>query len=69
VTQPLLLFRSRVDHVVEPVNARLVLEGVRSENVTEVVLENSFHVATLDHDAPLIFERSVEFAQEQVGSR
>jgi carboxylesterase len=69
VTQPLLLFRSRVDHVVEPVNARLVLAGVRSENVTEVVLENSFHVATLDHDAPLIFERSVQFAQEQVGSR
>lgn len=69
VTQPLLLFRSRVDHVVEPVNARLVLDGVRSENVTEVVLENSFHVATLDHDAPLIFERSAEFAQEQVGSR
>lgn len=69
VTQPLLLFHSRVDHVVEPVNARLVLDGVRSENVTEVVLERSFHVATLDHDAPLIFERSVEFAQEQVGSR
>ncbi|TNC29244.1 alpha/beta hydrolase [Amycolatopsis alkalitolerans] len=69
VTQPLLLFHSRVDHVVEPVNARIVLEGVRSENVAEVVLENSFHVATLDRDAPLIFERSVEFAQEQVGSR
>lgn len=69
VTQPLLLFRSLVDHVVEPVNARLVLEGVRSEVATEVVLRNSFHVATLDRDAPLIFERSAEFLQEQVGSR
>jgi len=61
VTQPLLLLHSVVDHVVEPVNSRMVLEGVRSEHVTEVLLENSFHVATLDNDAPLIFEQSAEF--------
>lgn len=69
VTQPLLLFRSRVDHVVEPVNARIVLDGVRSVETTEVLLEHSFHVATLDNDAPLIFRRSGEFVAEQVGSR
>ncbi len=38
VDQPLLLFRSAQDHVVEPVNARIILEGVRSEDVTEQVL-------------------------------
>jgi carboxylesterase len=27
------------------------------------MLENSYHVATLDNDAPLIFERSLEFVQ------
>jgi carboxylesterase len=64
VTQPVLLLRSVVDHVVEPVNARIILDGVRSENVTEVLLENSFHVATLDVDAPLVFEASVEFMRE-----
>lgn len=64
VTQPILLLRSAVDHVVEPVNARIVRDSVRSERVDEVLLENSFHVATLDNDAPLIFERSVEFVQE-----
>ncbi|KAA9158422.1 alpha/beta fold hydrolase [Amycolatopsis acidicola] len=69
VTQPLLLFRSVVDHVVEPVNARLVLDGVRSRQTTEVLLEHSFHVATLDNDAPLIFRRGSEFIAEQVGSR
>jgi carboxylesterase len=63
VTQPLLLLHSVVDHVVEPVNSALILEGVRSGNVTEVLLENSFHVATQDNDAPLIFERSVEFVR------
>lgn len=63
VRQPVLLFRSAVDHVVEPVNAATVLDGVRSEDLTEVVLADSFHVATLDHDAPRVFSGSVEFLQ------
>ncbi|WP_433872011.1 alpha/beta hydrolase [Saccharopolyspora sp. CA-218241] len=61
VRQPLVLYRSAVDHVVEPVNAELVLAGVRSADVTSYVLEDSFHVATLDHDAPALFAGSVEF--------
>ncbi|WP_216216370.1 alpha/beta hydrolase [Amycolatopsis aidingensis] len=61
VTQPLLLLHSVVDHVVEPVNSRIVAEQVRSTELTEVVLRDSFHVATLDNDAPLIFERSLDF--------
>ncbi|MCP2165325.1 alpha/beta hydrolase [Goodfellowiella coeruleoviolacea] len=63
VTQPLALFHSVVDSVVEPVNSRIVLDGVRSTDVTEVVLPNSDHVATLDHDAPTIFAGSVEFVR------
>lgn len=61
IRQPLLLFRSANDHIVEPVNAALILDGVSSQDVTEVVLADSFHVATLDHDATTIFRRSVEF--------
>jgi carboxylesterase len=61
VNQPLLLLHSVVDHVVEPVNSAIILAGVSSTDVTEVLLENSFHVATQDNDAPLIFERSAEF--------
>jgi carboxylesterase len=63
VTQPVLLLHSSVDHVVEPVNSQLVLKGVSSTDVTEVVLENSYHVATQDNDAEVIFTRSVEFAK------
>jgi carboxylesterase len=63
VDQPLRLFRSAVDHVVEPVNARIILEGVHSDDVRETVLADSYHVATLDNDAPLIFDESVTFAQ------
>lgn len=61
VDQPLLLFRSRVDHVVPASSSALVLSRVRSTDVTEVVLENSYHVATMDNDAPMIFERTVAF--------
>ncbi|WP_158882661.1 alpha/beta hydrolase [Amycolatopsis anabasis] len=69
VTQPLLLLHSVVDHVVEPENSKIILNGVRSTDVTEVVLQNSYHVATLDNDAPLIFERSVEFVNAVRHSR
>jgi carboxylesterase len=64
LTAPVLLFRSRVDHVVEPVSARLLIEGASTTEVREVVLDNSYHVATLDNDAEQIFEGSVEFVRE-----
>jgi carboxylesterase len=61
VTQPILLFRSEVDHVVEPSNAAWILEHVSSEDKAEVILKDSFHVATLDNDAPLIESMSIDF--------
>lgn len=63
VTVPLLLFRSPQDHVVHPSNSALVLEKVGSTDVTEVLLPDSYHVATLDNDAGTIFEGSVEFVR------
>ncbi|MFR9729191.1 alpha/beta hydrolase [Saccharopolyspora sp. MS10] len=63
VRQPVLLLRSATDHVVEPENAVIVLEGIRSGDVAEVVLRDSYHVATLDHDASSVFAGSVEFVR------
>jgi len=63
VTAPVLLYRSRVDHVVEPMSGRLLREGAAATEVTEVILEDSYHVATLDHDAPTIFAGSLEFVR------
>jgi carboxylesterase len=63
VSAPVLLYRSRVDHVVEPMSGRLLREGASSTEVTEVILEDSYHVATLDNDAPTIFAGSVEFVR------
>jgi carboxylesterase len=63
VTQPLLLFRSRVDHVVPGASSDHVLAHAGSRDVTERTLERSYHVATLDHDAEQIFEASWEFVR------
>lgn len=61
VTQPLLLLRSARDHVVPAADSARILSRVSSADVTEVVLEHSYHVATLDHDADRIFEESLAF--------
>ena len=61
VTQPVLLFRSTVDHVVEPSSGRTVLSSISSRDVTETLLEDSYHVATLDNDAPRIFADTSAF--------
>ena len=61
VTAPLLLFRAPGDHLVDPSSARIILGSVASHDVTETLLENSYHVATLDNDAPQIFEESADF--------
>lgn len=63
ITCPVLAFRSAVDHVVEPVSGRALLAGLAGGTVEERVLPNSYHVATLDHDAPEIFAGSLDFVR------
>jgi len=63
VTQPMLLLHSAVDHVVEPSNSEFILANVSSKDASEVVLQDSFHVATLDHDAPIIVRDSIAFVR------
>jgi carboxylesterase len=54
------------DHVVDPHNSDIAAERV-SGPVERVTLERSYHVATLDYDKDLIFERAVEFAGRVTG--
>ncbi|MBC2878782.1 MULTISPECIES: alpha/beta hydrolase [Streptomyces] len=61
VTQPLLLMHSPEDHVVPPADSARILARVSSRDVTERLLERSYHVATLDHDAPAVFEDTHAF--------
>lgn len=67
VNQPILLFRSLDDHVVEPSNAAWILANVASNDVQEVVLTESYHVATIDNDAGTIFAGSLDFIERVSG--
>jgi len=60
---PVLLFSSRIDHVV-PTESGDVLAAGAGGPVERIWLERSFHVATLDHDAPEIEERAVAFVNK-----
>ena len=63
LTCPLLVIYSRDDHSVPPANSKALPPLVGSKNVTVLELENSYHVATLDNDLPLIDERVASFAE------
>ncbi len=63
ITCPVLTYRSREDHVVEPLSGRILLSETSAGVVEERVLEDSYHVATLDNDAPTIFAGSLDFVR------
>ena len=61
ITCPVLAYRSATDHVVTPLSGRELLKGCVAAE--ERVLRDSYHVATLDHDAPAIFAGSLDFVR------
>ncbi|HET9648619.1 MAG TPA: alpha/beta fold hydrolase [Microlunatus sp.] len=61
VDQPIRIYRSRTDHLVGPSSLAIITERVRSTDLEVVYLERSYHVATLDYDADLIFSGTSEF--------
>jgi len=63
VTQPLLLYVSRQDHVVPPGNTTFIAERAGSADVEVVWLERSYHVATLDCERDRIFDGSLAFVR------
>jgi carboxylesterase len=60
---PILLFSSIQDHVVAPVSGDRLVGGAAGP-VERIVLERSFHVATLDYDKEEIEKRTVAFVTD-----
>jgi carboxylesterase len=59
---PVLVIYSRNDHSVPPANSKALLELIKAPRLEQLVLERSYHVATLDYDQELIEERVTAFA-------
>ena len=64
-TAPLLIFHSVDDHVLPVSNTNIIVSeiGTPIDQLTRVELKNSYHVATLDFDSDVIFEKSLTFVQ------
>jgi carboxylesterase len=63
LTCPMLLINSPQDHVVEPSNSDH-LAATYGGPLERVVLERSYHVATLDYEKDLVFEHVVAYARK-----
>ncbi len=61
VSAPTQVYWSRQDHVVDPSSLALIRAGIRTPDLEVVTLERSYHVATLDYDAEIIFRGSADF--------
>ena len=67
VKTPLLLFHSVDDHVLEVTNTEIIMEEIGSNEKNRIELLNSYHVATMDFDAEMIFENSRVFVERLSG--
>ena len=61
---PILAYRSTQDHVVGPRSLRILARRAVNTRLTIHLLHDSYHVATLDHDAATIFDGSLAFVRE-----
>lgn len=63
---PLLGIKSAIDHVVPPQNTDFILTNTSSKNKQLLVLENSYHVASMDFDKKKIVESCHRFIQDHL---
>jgi len=67
LTVPVLVAYAPNDHSVPPDNSRALVHALAGKDVTELVLERSYHLATIDYDFDLLVERITAFA-DRVGA-
>jgi carboxylesterase len=63
VTQPVLVYRSAIDHVVGPKSLQILRDQIPDGLLEVRDCADSYHVATLDNDAQAIFAGSLEFVR------
>ncbi len=69
ITAPIRVYRSAVDHVVSDSSLAALRRGLTHARLEVLGLENSYHVATMDYDAPEIFRGTAEFTRAVVAGK
>lgn len=65
ISTPTLVFHSVDDHVLPVSNTEIIMSEIGSAIKQRIELTNSYHVATMDYDADIIFENSRLFIEER----
>ena len=65
ITCPVLCFRSTQDHVLEANHSEHLMASVAGP-AERIILENSYHVATLDYDAELVEIQTLAFVERLI---
>jgi carboxylesterase len=66
LTQPIIIFKSKDDHVIPIVSAQWTYDNLNSKTKKLVWLDNSYHVATMDYDKDIIIEWSDQFFRKSL---
>ncbi|WP_338473063.1 alpha/beta fold hydrolase [Niallia sp. XMNu-256] len=66
---PVLGIQSAKDHVVPPENTDYIIGHIGSDKKEKVILQNSYHVASMDYDKEQIVKVSHQFIQQQMNKR
>ena len=69
ISAPVKLYWSTQDHIVPASAAKILERGIHPWLFEKVVLDHSYHVATLDYDADVIHEHSVATLMQLSGRR
>jgi carboxylesterase len=63
ITAPTLVYHSTEDHLVGPASLAILRKALPATGLEVIECPNSYHVATLDNDAEVIFAGSLEFVR------
>jgi carboxylesterase len=69
VHQPILIVHARDDHLVPTGNANRIRDGVASADRRVMILDNCYHVSTVDFDADLLNAEIVRFVEQLLSRR
>ena len=68
VTTPALILHSREDDLTSPKNADYVEEKIGSTVVRKVILDDTYHMMTIDNQKDRVAEETIRFFREQISS-
>lgn len=65
ITAPTLIMHAVEDDLASPRNAEVIARGISSSEVRKVLLQNCYHIITMDFEKERVAQETLEFVQQQ----